>query len=74
MSKINRTSLALFYSSIIDFGSNYLENDLRDKYYDMVNEAYDEAKKENKAEIARAFDMGKIKRTGKEYYKETYEI
>ena len=74
MSKINRTSLVLFYSSIIDFGGNYLDNDLRDKYVDMVNEAYDEAKKENKAEIARAFDMGKIKRTGKEYYKETYEI
>jgi len=73
MSKINRTSLALFYSSIIDFGSNYLENDLRDQYTDMVNEAYDEAKKVNKAEIARAFDIGKIDRTGKDYYKETYE-
>jgi hypothetical protein len=73
MSKINTTSLALFYSSIIDFGSNYLENDLRDQYTDMVNEAYDEAKKVNKAEIARAFDIAKIKRTGKDYYKETYE-
>jgi hypothetical protein len=39
----------------------------------MVNEAYDEAKKVNKSEIARAFDIGKIDRTGKDYYKETYE-
>ena len=74
MSKINRTSLALFYSSIIDFGFNHLEKDLMKKYTKMVNKAYEESKIVNKLEIARAFDLGKIKRDGEQYYIETYEI
>ena len=70
---MSRTSVALFYSSIIDFGSNFLDDKLRDQFEDMVEEAYKEAKELNIKEISRAFDMGKVKRTGKDYYNETYK-
>lgn len=69
---MSRTSLALFYSSIIDFGSNFLDEQLRDQFEQMVDEAYEEAKELNIREISRAFDMGKVARTGLDYYNETY--
>ena len=55
---MSRTSVALFYSSIIDFGSNFLDEKLRDQFEEMVEEAYEEAKELNIREISRAFDMG----------------
>jgi hypothetical protein len=70
---MNMTSVALFYSSIIDFGLNFLDEDLCDQFEEMVEKAYEEAKELNILEISRAFDMGGIKRTGLDYYKETYE-
>ena len=70
---MSRTSLALFYSSIIDFGSNFLDEQLRDQFEQMVDEAYEEAKELNIREISRAFDMGKVARTGLDYYNETYD-
>jgi hypothetical protein len=70
---MSRTSIALFYSSIIDFGTNFLDEQLRDQFEEMVEEAYEEAKELNIREISRAFDMGKVQRTGTDYYKETYE-
>lgn len=69
---MSRTSVALFYSSIIDFGSNFLDEKLRDQFEEMVEEAYEEAKDLNIREISRAFDMGKVSRTGIDYYNETY--
>jgi hypothetical protein len=69
---MSRTSLALFYSSIIDFGSNFLDEKLRDQFEEMVEEAYKEALELNIREISRAFDMGKVNRTGLDYYNETY--
>jgi hypothetical protein len=67
------TSIALFYSKIIDFGSNFLDDKLRDQYEEMVEQAYIKAKELNIKEISRAFDMGKVKRTGLDYYNETYK-
>ena len=69
---MSTTSIALFYSKIIDFGSNFLDDKLRDQFEDMVEEAYKEAKELNIKEISRAFDMGKVARTGLDYYNETY--
>jgi len=70
---MSRTSVALFYSSIIDFGSNFLDEKLRDQFEEMLEEAYQEAKELNIREISRAFDTGKVVRTGLDYYNETYE-
>lgn len=70
---MSRTSIELFYSSIIDFGSNFLDNKLRNQFEEMVEKAHDEAKELNIKEISRAFDMGKVERTGLDYYNETYK-
>jgi hypothetical protein len=70
---MSTTSIALFYSKIIDFGSNFLDDKLRDQYEEMVEAAYIKAKELNIKEISRAFDMGKVKRTGIDYYNETYK-
>ncbi len=70
---MSTTSIALFYSKIIDFGSNFLDEKLRDQYEEMVEQAYIKAKELNIKEISRAFDMGKVKRTGLDYYNETYK-
>jgi hypothetical protein len=69
---MSTTSIALFYSKIIDFGSNFLDDKLRDQFEEMVEEAYDKSKELNIKEISRAFDMGKVARTGIDYYNETY--
>jgi hypothetical protein len=69
---MSTTSIALFYSKIIDFGSNFLDEKLRDQFEEMVEEAYDKSKELNIKEISRAFDMGKVARTGLDYYNETY--
>ena len=70
---MSTTSIALFYSKIIDFGSNFLDDKLRDQFEEMVEQAYIKAKELNIKEISRAFDMGKVKRTGLDYYNETYK-
>jgi len=72
MARYNRTSVSRFYSCMKDFGYNFLEGDLLEKYENHLDNIYNECQEGNMLEIARAFDAGTIKRDGLGYYKETY--